>query len=175
MKGLFWLCGLSPAQKALLKSQKFLFRRKQTVKMTFPLTLSKSAWSHEYLGSSDIVEAWSSCLNPLRKCLKIKPEVCVPQSTGQKKCCLKTNGARRDKPSFSMEQSPNGLASRYNLHDKGRTRHTKSGRDVFIDVLCEPSGLLRLYNLGKVKMKQSVGALHKCCKGGQWTIYFILS
>ena len=60
--------------------------------------------------------------------------VCVPPTKHtttavQKKCCLKTNGARRDKPSFSMEQSPNGLASRYNLHDKGssprRQRHSK--------------------------------------------------
>ena len=57
-------------------------------------------------------------------------------TAGQKKCCLKTNGARRDKPSFSMEQSPNGLASRYNLHDKGSSprwqRHSKQSRHILM-------------------------------------------
>ena len=50
-KGLlaFWEGALSPAQKALPKSQKDLFSRKRTVKMIPTPTLGKSARSREYL------------------------------------------------------------------------------------------------------------------------------
>ena len=50
-KGTFGFLGaLSPSKSP--KSQKDLFSRKQTVKMTFPPTLEKSASSREYPGSS---------------------------------------------------------------------------------------------------------------------------
>ena len=50
-KGTFGFLGaLSPSKSP--KSQKDLFSRKRTVKMTFPPTLEKSASSREYLGSS---------------------------------------------------------------------------------------------------------------------------
>ena len=50
-KGTFGFLGaLSPSKSP--KSQKDLFSRKQTVKMTFPPTLEKSARSREYPGSS---------------------------------------------------------------------------------------------------------------------------
>ena len=47
----FWLFGRRVSSKSP-KSQKDLFSRKRTVKMTFPPTLEKSASSREYLGSS---------------------------------------------------------------------------------------------------------------------------
>ena len=50
-KGTFGFLGaISPSKSP--KSQKDLFSRKRTVKMTFPPTLEKSVRSREYLGSS---------------------------------------------------------------------------------------------------------------------------
>ena len=62
-----------PPKKKTKKSQKVLFSRKRTVKMTFPPTLEKSARSREYPGSSRvIVEAWSKVLKTTQKVPKNK-------------------------------------------------------------------------------------------------------
>ena len=72
-KGTFGFLGaLSPSKSP--KSQKDLFSRKRTVKMTFPPTLEKSARSREYLGSSvTLLRCGAKSLKPPEWCPKIKP------------------------------------------------------------------------------------------------------
>ena len=81
-KGTFGFLGaLTPSKSP--KSQKSLYSRIPTFKMTFPLTLEKSARSREYLGSSvTLSRRGAKPPKPPKKRPKIKPAIRQWQADG---------------------------------------------------------------------------------------------